>query len=104
MKRILFALIATAAAIAVTSPAFADEALAKSKKCMICHSVEKTKVGPSFQAVAKKYAGQKDVQAKLVNAILKGGSGSFGANPMPANVGVSEAEAKTLVAWILSLK
>ena len=104
MKRILFALIATAAAVAVTSPAFADEALAKSKKCMICHSVEKTKVGPSFKDVAKKYAGKKDVEAKLVGAILKGGSGSFGTNPMPANAGVSEADAKTLVAWILSLK
>lgn len=104
MKRILFALIATAAAIAVTSPALADEALAKSKKCMICHSVEKTKVGPSFQAIAKKYAGQKDAGTKLVGVIIKGGSGSFGANPMPANAGVSNAEAKTLVAWILSIK
>ena len=104
MKRILFALIASAAAIAVTSPAFADEALAKSKKCMICHSVEKTKVGPSFKAISTKYAGQKDAEAKLVKAILKGGSGSFGATAMPANAGVSEAEAKTLVAWILSIK
>ena len=104
MKRILSALIATAAAVAVTSPAFADEALAKSKKCMICHSVEKTKVGPSFKDVAKKYAGKKDAESKLVTAVLKGGSGSFGTNPMPANVGVSEADAKTLVAWILSLK
>lgn len=104
MKRTLFALIATATAIAVTSPAFADEALAKAKKCMICHSVEKTKVGPSFQAIAKKYAGQKDAEGKLVTAVLKGGSGSFGKNPMPANAGVSEAEAKTLVTWILSKK
>lgn len=104
MKRILFALITTAAAIGVTSPAFADEALAKAKKCMICHSADKTKVGPSFKAIAAKYAGQKDAEAKLVGAIIKGGSGSFGANPMPANPGVSEAEAKTLVAWILSMK
>ena len=104
MKHILIALIATAAAVAVTSPAFADEALAKSKKCMICHSVEKTKVGPSFKDVAKKYAGKKDAEAKLVTAVLKGGSGSFGKNAMPANAGVSEEDAKTLVAWILSLK
>lgn len=104
MKRVLFAMIATAAAIAVTSPAFADEALAKAKHCTACHSVEKTKVGPSFQAIAKKYAGQKDAETKLVGAILKGGSGSFGSTPMPANAGVSEADAKTLVAWILSLK
>ncbi len=104
MKRILSALIVAAAAISVTSPAFADLELAKAKKCMICHSVDKTKVGPSFEAVAKKFAGQKDAEAKLVGAILKGSSGTFGATPMPANAGVSEADAKTLVAWILSLK
>lgn len=104
MKRIVLTLIAASAAIAVTAPAFADEALAKSKKCMICHSVEKTKVGPSFKAIAKKYAGKKDAEAKLVGAVLKGGSGSFGTAAMPANAGVSEADAKTLVTWILSQK
>lgn len=104
MKRILFALIATAASIAVTSPALANEALAKAKKCMICHSVEKTKVGPSYKVIAAKYAGKKDAEAKLVGTVLKGGSGSFGTTAMPANAGVSEADAKTLVAWILSLK
>ena len=104
MKRVLFAMIATAAAIAVSSPAMADEALSKAKKCTACHSVDKTKVGPSFQAIAKKYAGQKDAETKLVGAVIKGGSGSFGSAPMPANAGVSEAEAKTLVEWILSMK
>ncbi len=104
MKRVLSALIVAAAAISATSPAFADLELAKAKKCMICHSVDKAKVGPAFQAIAKKFAGQKDAEAKLVNAVLKGGSGSFGATPMPANAGVSEADAKTLVTWILSLK
>ncbi len=104
MKPVHFALIAAAAAIACTSPAFADEALAKAKKCTICHAVEKTKVGPSYQAVAKKYAGQKDAEVKLATSILKGATGNFGTNPMPPNAGVSEADAKTLAAWILSLK
>ena len=104
MKRIIFALIASVCAIAVTSPAFADEALAKAKKCTTCHAVDKTKVGPSYKVIAAKYGGQKDAETKLLKAILKGGSGSFGDTPMPANANVSEAEAKTLVAWILSLK
>jgi len=104
MKRLLLALVATAAAVAVTSPAFADEALAKAKKCSTCHAVDKTKVGPSYQAIAKKYAGQADAEAKLVGVVLKGGSGSFGSSPMPASAGVSEAEAKTLVTWILATK
>jgi cytochrome c len=100
MKRPLFALLATAA---FAVPAWADLALAQKKNCMACHTVEKKVVGPSYQDVAKKYAGQ-DVSAKLATKIMKGGSGTWGAIPMPANPQVSQAEADTLVKWVLSLK
>lgn len=101
MKRILLALVA---AVAVSAPALADEAMAKAKKCTTCHAVDKTKVGPSYKAIAAKYAGNKDAAAKLDTVILKGGTGSFGQTPMPPSTGVSDAEAKQLTAWILSLK
>jgi len=39
-----------------------------------------------------------------VPKVLKGGSGVWGAVPMPANPQVNEAEAKQLVQWILTLK
>ena len=99
MKRILFALVA---AVSVTAPAFADEALAKSKNCMACHAVDKKLVGPSYKDVAKKYAGQKDAADKLAAKIIKGGSGVWGAIPMPANAQVNEADAKKLAAWVLA--
>jgi cytochrome c len=35
---------------------------------------------------------------------MKGGSGVWGAIPMPANTQVNEAEAKTLATWVLTLK
>jgi cytochrome c len=35
---------------------------------------------------------------------MKGGSGVWGAIPMPANPQVSEAEARTLVKWVLAQK
>ena len=101
MKRTLFAFVA-AASLAV--PALADQALASKNNCMACHAVDKKVVGPAFKDVAKKYAGQKDAQAMLVAKVMKGGSGVWGAIPMPANAQVNEADAKTLVAWILSLK
>ena len=101
MKRILLALVA---AIAVTAPALADEAMAKAKKCTTCHAVDKTKVGPSYKAIAAKYVGNKDAAGKLEAVVLKGGKGSFGETPMPPSAGVSADEAKQLVAWILSLK
>ena len=38
----------------------------------------------------------------LANKIRKGGSGVWGAVPMPANNQVSEADAKKLAAWVLA--
>lgn len=101
MKRALFVL---ASALVVAAPAMADEALAKANNCMACHAVEKKLVGPSYKDVSKKYAGQADAADKLAAKIIKGGSGVWGAIPMPANPKVSEADSKKLAAWVLGLK
>jgi cytochrome c len=98
------ALLAGLAWLAVMQPAFANADLARSKNCMACHSINNKVVGPGFKEVAKRYAGQSDAEAKLVQKVLKGGSGTWGAVPMPANAQVSEAEARDLVQWILTLK
>jgi len=82
----------------------ANPDLAQKKNCLACHQVNQKVVGPSFKEVAQKYAGQADAVAKLVPKVMKGGSGVWGVNPMPANPQVSESEAKQLVQWILSLK
>jgi len=90
--------------------AFASQAaqanldLAKAKNCMACHAIGTKVVGPAYKDVAAKYAGQKDAENKLVQKVMKGGSGSWGAVPMPANPQVTEAEARTLVKWVLSQK
>jgi cytochrome c len=104
MKTKLFAEIAVAAAVIVAAPAFADQALATAKNCMACHAVDKKLVGPAYKEVAAKYANDKSAADKLAAKILKGGSGVWGAVPMPANAQVNEAEAKKLAAWVLSLK
>lgn len=105
MKRTLLAIATVAAGFAASSSAMADTLdLAKAKNCMACHSVAAKIVGPAYKDVAAKYAGQKDAEAKLVKKVLAGGSGVWGAVPMPANSQVSEAEARTLVKWILSQK
>lgn len=101
MKR---ALLILAGACVLAAPAMADEALAKSKNCMACHAVDKKLVGPAYKDIAKKYAGQADAPAKLADKVVKGGSGTWGAIPMPANPQVSADEAKKLVAWVLSAK
>ena len=99
------ALLATAAvAVLSSAPAFANADLAQKKNCMACHAVDKKLVGPAYKDVAAKYAGQKDIAAKLADKIQKGGSGVWGAVPMPANPQVSAAEAKQLADWVLTLK
>ena len=82
--------------------AFASSQLATQKACLACHSVDKKLVGPSYQDVAKKYAGQKDALAVLTKAIKAGGSGKYGPVPMPPQAALSEADAKTLAAWVLA--
>jgi len=75
--------------------------LAKQNACLGCHAVDKKIVGPSFQAVAKKYAIDSSSTEFLKNKIRKGGSGSWGVVPMPANTKLSDADVSLLVSWIL---
>lgn len=100
MKSAFFALLA---AVAV-APAFAQQDLAQAKGCVACHAVDKKVVGPSFKEIAAKYASDKTAADKLAQKIIKGGSGVWGPVPMPANPQLSEADAKKLSSWVLSLK
>jgi cytochrome c len=102
MKRSLMLLMAVSA-LASTS-AYAQADLAKSKNCLACHSVNAKLVGPAYKDVAAKYAGQKGAEDKLVQKVMKGGAGVWGTVPMPANPQVSEAEARSLVKWVLAQK
>ena len=95
---LLFALVLSSGAHAA-DPA----ALAQSKGCLSCHSVDAKIVGPAYKDVAKKYAGDKGAEDRLVQKILKGGSGNWGAIPMPGAM-ANETEARVLVKWVLGLK
>lgn len=103
MKKIVLTAALTAIAALAAAPAMADEALAKSKGCMACHAVDKKVVGPGYKEVAKKYAGDAKAPAMLAAKIIKGGAGTWGPIPMPANK-VTPDEASTLVKWVLSQK
>ena len=103
-----------AAGILVSGPALADEALAKAKGCLACHTVDKKLIGPTYKEIAQKYAGQKDAEARMIAAITKGTPVPAGAGwqkegkatlPfMPPNAAVKPDEAAKLAKWILSLK
>ena len=99
-----FAAGATALFSMLAAPAQASEDLAKQKACTACHQVDKKLVGPSFKDIAAKYGSDKDAEKKLAAKVRAGGTGVWGQIPMPANPAVSEAEAVSLVKWVLAMK
>jgi cytochrome c len=66
------------------------------------HGIDKRIVGPSFAEVAAKYKDDVSAAARLGHKVRKGGSGAYGAVPMPAQPGLAEADVRALVGWILS--
>lgn len=104
MNKLLMA--AALIAMAGTAPAYASADLAKSKKCLECHAVDKEVKGPSFKAVAKLYKGTDQAEARLAAKVKQGCAEHWGPNVMPpGGIGpwnVSDAEAKRLAQWILS--
>jgi cytochrome c len=90
------------------APAMAADAsspgrtLAQRQGCLGCHAVDAKLVGPSYQSVAERYAGQKDASAELAKRIRAGGSGHWGDVPMPPQGQLTEAEARRLSTWILA--
>lgn len=81
-----------------------DDELYKTKNCFACHRIERNHLGPHFKSIAAKYVDEKGADVKLATKIREGGSGVWGAVPMPPQPQVSEAEALTLARWILELK
>lgn len=84
--------------------AFATEELFKRSNCMACHAVDQKRVGPSLKEVAAKYKGDGSAARMLAEKIRKGGGGVWGQMPMPPQPQVSEADAKVLAEYILSLQ
>jgi cytochrome c len=97
-------IVGTTLLAALAAPAMANQELAQKKACMACHAIDKKVVGPAFLDVAKKYKGQKGIEAKLAEKVVKGGGGVWGTMAMPANAQVTPAEATQLVKWVLALK
>lgn len=77
------------------------DALLKANGCIACHGVANKVVGPAYREVATKYQGKPEAQAYLVKKMREGGSGVWGAIPMPPQAGLKEADAQALAQWIL---
>lgn len=92
------------ACLLVSGSAFASEELAKKNNCLTCHQIDKAGIGPSMKDISTKYKGNAEGEAKIVAAITKGSKDATGPGKIMAPVAnVSEADAKTIATWILSL-
>jgi cytochrome c len=99
VKAASIAPLAACAALALgavtSSPAHANEALAK-EKCGKCHEMEKKKKGPPYKETAAKFRGKADAEATMFKLATdpKGDHPEFQASP---------EDTKAVIKWILTL-
>ncbi|MFM2067688.1 MAG: hypothetical protein RLZZ584_2597 [Pseudomonadota bacterium] len=92
----------TATATAAAKPAEGNAAvmaLLAKHTCTACHSIDGKLVGPAFKDVAAKYASRADAVAYLGNKIKAGGSGLWGAIPMPPQ-SLPDADLNQIASWL----
>jgi cytochrome c len=101
-----YASVVLAAGLLAAGAAQAQDADALIKKygCNACHANDKKVVGPAYVDVAGKYKGDAGAAAKLAAKVKAGGSGVWGQIPMPPNPSVTDADMKTMIAYVLALK
>lgn len=87
--------------VARTAQAEDARVLLRKYDCQLCHAVDETKTGPAYVDIAAKYRGNPKAASVLMAVVRKGAHGS-GPWPMPPLPQVPEAEARTLVAYILA--
>jgi cytochrome c len=79
------------------------QALLAKANCKACHLVEGRLVGPGFAQIAAKYRTDADAPERLAKKIVSGGGGVWGEASMPPNALVSEADAASILQYVLSL-
>jgi S-disulfanyl-L-cysteine oxidoreductase SoxD len=95
---------AAAAAAPAAAPAAAKgpnvNNLLAANSCTACHGMKNKIVGPGFNEIAAKHKGKTNLEAYLVGKIKNGGSGVYGAIPMPAQPQIKDADAQAIAQWI----
>ncbi len=84
---------------AAATPSAEVLALLSKYSCVACHGMETKLVGPGFLEVTKKYNSRTDIVEYLAGRIKAGGSGVWGAIPMPPQ-DLTEDEGKKIAQWL----
>lgn len=91
-------------AASAAGPATVGEQVAKNSDCFSCHAIDHKVVGPAFDAVAAKYAGNPGAKALLMDAVKKGHVGTWGKIPMPPHPQLTGQQLDQVITWVLSIK
>ena len=90
-----------AAASTAVDAVLAPEAALTAGGCSGCHQMTGQLVGPGFDAIRAKYAGQEHA-AYLRDKIVAGGAGVWGSMTMPPMPAVDDDALQQIVAWLTS--
>lgn len=77
--------------------------LVEASDCLRCHGMERYYVGPSFQQIAARYRDRADAVGYLAGKIRNGSVGEWGRTLMPRHPQVTEAQAREMAQWLVSL-
>lgn len=70
--------------------------------CLGCHAIDRKVVGPAYHDVAMRYKGNAQAISQVIEHISNGGSGRWGAIPMPPFPGLQPTELKQLADFVLA--
>jgi cytochrome c551/c552 len=87
----------------IVPPEIMGKNIMMSSDCKSCHKVNEKSIGPSFTQIAQRRRGEEKPNNFIMNVILKGSSGQYGENVMPAHPTMKEGDAKMIAEFILSL-
>jgi len=78
------------------------ETLVSESMCYACHQMQEASLGPPWQAIAARHAGNSEVMTDvLAGKIIRGGGGNWGNGPMVADQRVNEERARIMAEWIM---
>ena len=96
MMRAIFIVLGTIGVLSSGSALANGKDVLEQKGCFNCHDMTQQKVGPSYQAVAAKYANDKNAQSMLVDK-LKNGTDHM-------KISATDAELNEAIRTVLSTK
>ncbi|WP_255034001.1 c-type cytochrome [Rhodoferax sp. TH121] len=93
------------AAASTNTPAAlaAGKSAVNAANCMRCHGVDRPYVGPAFKQVSARYQGHPNAAEYLSAKIRNSGAGEWGRALMPRQPQLSEAPARQMAQWVMSL-